>query len=79
VPGRGVELALLLGEKYRGTTMYFHNVDQLFRRLRNDWLIDQYGSGVKVAELARTVRLSERQVWEILGKEPGEERQMKLF
>ena len=36
-------------------------------------------SGPRVPEIARLVRLSERQVWSVLGREPGDERQMSLF
>lgn len=79
VPGRGLELTLKLGTEYRGTYVYFHNFDELERRFRDRWLIDQYGKGTKVPLLARAVRLSERQVWSILGKSPEEERQRRLF
>ncbi len=79
VPGRGLELTLKLGAEYRGTYVYFHSFDELERLVRDRWLVDQYGKGIKVPLLAREVRLSERQVWAILGKEPGEEKQGRLF
>ncbi len=79
VPGFGVKVVLRIAEEFRGTTVYFHNLDALERKARNRLIIEMYDRGVRVPEIARTVRLSERQVWAILGKEPGEERQMRLF
>ena len=79
VPGFGVKVVLRIAEDFRGTNVYFHNLDALLRLARNRLIIERYDYGERVSEIARDVRLSERQVWAILGKEPGEERQLKLF
>ncbi len=79
VPGRGLELTLMLGNTYRSTYIYFHNFDQFERKLRDRLIIEKYSNGVKVPVLARWAVLSERQVWTILGKEPGEGKQRRLF
>ena len=79
VPGSGVKVVLRIAEEFRGTTVYFHNLDALLRQARNRLIIERYDKGERVPEIARDVRLSERQIWAILGKEPEEERQLKLF
>ncbi len=79
VPGEGVRLTLALGDQYRSTFIYFHNFDKFQRKLRNQWIIEQYGEGIKVPEIARKVKLSERHVWEILGTSEEEEKQLSLF
>ena len=79
VPGKGVRIVLALADEYRGTTVYFHNIDWLKRRQRDIGIIARYDGGERVADIARDVSLSERQVWKILGREPGEDKQMRLF
>ena len=79
VPGKGVKIVLRLEAEYRGTGIYFHNVDGFKRKIRDAWVVEQYSNGRKVDDIARTVRLSSRQVWNILGKEPVDEKQLRLF
>jgi len=79
VPGRGIELALILGREYRSTYLYFHNFDRLERKLRDRLIVKKYSSGIKASELARWAGISERHVWSVLGKEPEEEKQMRMF
>jgi Mor family transcriptional regulator len=81
MPGKGVVTVLRMEKEYRGTAIYFHNLDGLRRRVRDAWIIERYNSGEKVADIARDPRigLSARQVWNILGREPVDERQLKLF
>lgn len=78
-PGKGVDATLRIAQEFRGTYIYCHNTDALYRTARDRWLIEQYTKGLKVPNLARAVQLSERRVWKILGKEPSEDRQLKLF
>jgi Mor family transcriptional regulator len=79
MPGKGVVTVLRMEKEYRGTAIYFHNLDGLRRKVRDTCIKARYDNGVRVPEIARWARLSERQVWTILGKDPGEERQLKLF
>lgn len=79
VPGLGVKIVLRVASEFRGTHVYFHNLDAIERKARNRIILEMYDKGAKVPEIARIVRLSERQVWTVLGKEPGEERQLVLF
>lgn len=65
---KGVKIALAIADEFRGTYIYCRNMDELRRKARNRWIIDQYGKGIRVPEIARKVRLCERQVWSILGQ-----------
>lgn len=78
-PSLGVKIVLRVASEFRGTHVYFHNLDGIERRARNRNILEMYDKGTRVPEIARIVRLSERQVWTILGKEPGEEKQLNLF
>jgi Mor family transcriptional regulator len=78
-PGKGVEITMLIAGEFRGTTIYCHNIDALFRKARDRWVREKFDAGGRVPDLARTIKLSERRVWEILGSEPVNERQGRLF
>lgn len=79
VPGRGKELVVQLARGFCGTYVYFPQKDKLFREARDRWIIEQYDAGFRVPDIARRVDLCERQVWYILGREPGEEKQLRLW
>lgn len=79
LPGKGVEVVLEIVAEFRGTYLYCHTIDKLERAARNRLLVELYDQGARVPELARAVVLTERQVWKILGKEPVDERQGRLF
>jgi Mor family transcriptional regulator len=81
VPGMGVRIVLRLEKEYRGTGIYFHNLDGFRRRVRDAWVRSRADGGEKVKDIARDPRvgLCARQVWNILGTEPVDERQLKLF
>lgn len=66
-PSKGVEATLALSQAFRGTEVYFRNLEPLYRKARNSWLIEQYGNGQRIVDLARKVGLSERQIWSIIG------------
>jgi len=71
----GVEPALELAKAFRGTYLYIHNLDDLMREIRNKRIRDEYEkdkSPRKVSRLAIKHRLTERQIWNILGNEPEE-------
>lgn len=80
-PGLGVRVTLVIERRYRGTILYVHNADAIRRRVRDRRVVERYGAGETVDSIARSVCLSSRQVWNILGREPGVEdnRQLKLF
>jgi hypothetical protein len=70
----GVRPALLLEKRFRGTYIYCYKADALRRRLRDKWIRVEYdrmlraGVKKKTARLALETGLSERQVWNILGR-----------
>ena len=80
-PGCGVKAVLRVAVEYRGTPLYIRSLDELSRKVRNAWIIRRYESGERVNDIARdpAVGLSARQVWNVLGKEPVDDRQLKLF
>ncbi len=79
VPGKGKELVVRLASEFAGTYVYFPQKEKLVRGSRNPWIIEQYEAGYRVVDIARSVGLSERQVWYILGKEVDEDKQLNLF
>lgn len=80
-PGMGVRLALALEAAFRGTSVYFHNADALRRKVRDQRIVERYTAGERVDDIARSVGMSSRHIWNILGREPMVEdnRQLKLF
>lgn len=78
-PGKGVEATMLIAQEFRGTTIYCHNIDSLGRKARDRRVRERFDAGERVPDIARTVNLSERRVWEILGQAPVDERQGRLF
>jgi Mor family transcriptional regulator len=67
-PALGVKITLAIADEFRGTKIYCHNIDALKRKARNRRIVNQYGKGVSVPEIARQAGLGERQVWSILGQ-----------
>lgn len=80
-PVLAVRIVLLLEQAYRGTSIYMHNTDGLRRKARNARIVERYNAGERADDIARSVGMSSRQVWNILGNEPELEdtRQLRLF
>ncbi len=78
-PGCGVLAGLRLEAEYRGTAAYFHNMDEWRRKLRNNWIRRRYDQGGRPNDIAREANLAIRQFWNIVGCEPVDDRQLKLF
>lgn len=82
-PGQGVELTLLMAQLFKGIAVYFRNVDDLLRGVRNRAIRADYDAGVRVKELACRYRLSTRQIENVLAEPPSQEeqadRQRRLF
>lgn len=76
----GVRTALEISELFNGTTACFFGHKRHLIRYRDKQIRAEYDSGnITVAELARKYNLTERYLYMILGKSPGEDRQLKLF
>lgn len=80
VPGKGVAMVLAIVERFRGTYIYCHNVDALYRGVRDRYIRQLRDQEVTVPEIARLVKLGERRVWDILNEcEPVGNGQLSLF
>lgn len=83
--------AFVIGDAYRGTALYCHNLGSWWRRYRDGMIIEEFDRRTTAGETATKVvkemagrewpgdqrRICERSVWLILGK--PDPRQMGLF
>jgi len=74
----GVAKALEVGQVFCSTPIRCYNVHKWLRRWR-DRQIRQDSEHLSGIELARKYRLSDRQIWNILGSPEPDERQGKLW
>ena len=79
-PGHGVRLALVIEENFRGTYLRINNIDHLRRRWRDQEIKRRYDQGEAVIDIARSVGLCDRQIWNVL-KTPDArpDKQMRMF
>jgi AraC-like DNA-binding protein len=76
----GVRMALQISALFDGTPARLYGHRRWLIRWRDQLIRAEYDKGgISIIDLARKVGLSDRHVLTILGKVPGEERQMKLF
>ena len=76
----GVRTALKISELFAGTSICFFGHKRFIIRFRDRQIRAEYDrGGITVAELSRKYNLTERYVYMILGKSPGEDKQMRLF
>lgn len=76
----GVRLALEISELFDSTPARLYGHDRIWRRWRDQQMRAEYDlGGISVIDLARKYGVSERHAYNILGMQPGEERQLKLF
>lgn len=76
----GVRQALEISELFDSTPARLYSHDRWKRRWRDRQMRAEYDrGGISVVDLARKYNMSERQAYNILGMEPGEDKQMKLF
>ncbi len=77
----GPEAAGLLVEKFGGSPLYVAKMQAAGLAARNRQIRAAYDAKVDVATLARKHDLSERQIWNILGRgeDPGQAGQGSLF
>jgi Mor family transcriptional regulator len=79
LPGQGKRIVVDILQEFPGTYIYCVQPEYVFREPRERWILDQFDRGCRVAEIARVIGMSESQVWKILGKAPGSDRQLSLF
>lgn len=88
----GALAAWHIGLDFRGTAIYCHNLDDWFRRHRNRMIVSEFdrrtGAGESATAVVRTMamrewpglgRISERTVWEVLGRPVVDDRQLGLW
>ena len=81
LPGKGVKVALILAQVFKGQPLYIRGIEELLITISNDAIRKENDSGTKVKELAFKFELSVRWVEDILAREEQgpEEKQMRLF
>ncbi len=62
-----VQIAAALSHEFRGTNIYFHNIDSFMRSARNRHIREDFDAGATAPQIARNYHLSARRIWEILG------------
>ncbi len=76
----GVRKALEISELFNGTPARLYGHHRWVVRQRDREMRKEYDrGGISVVDLARKYKVSERQAYTILGQEPGEDRQLRLF
>ncbi|MBI5056984.1 MAG: hypothetical protein HZB61_10260 [Nitrospirae bacterium] len=70
----GLEATIQLAKAFRGTYLYMHALDDFEREMRDRHIREEYDkeqTPKKVAKLAIKNKLTERQIYNILGKSPA--------
>lgn len=76
----GVRMALKISERFDGTPARLYGHRRWLTRFRDGKIREEYDrGGVSGVELARRYGLSDRHIWNILGKVEGENQQLMLF
>ena len=85
LPGRGVELTLIIAQVFPGQPLYIRNIEYLIRRRRDDAIRDRYDQGgVTMLALACEYQLSLARIKQILaqpgeGESEEEGKQLRMF
>lgn len=74
-----VRAVCALVAEYRGTYIYCRNLDEWERAWRDSQIRAESDAGTRVPDIARRWNLSERWVWDILGRLPVDEKQLKMW
>ena len=78
----GVALAIRIGLSFDGVPLRLWGMSKLKKRWRDNRIRKEYDAGASVITLARRHKMSDRQIWSILGRgdEPVKnDRQLGLF
>ena len=76
----GVRMALRIAELFGGTPATFYGHKKWLIRWRDALIRKEYDQGkISVVALARKSGICERHAYNILGQQPGEDKQLKLF
>jgi len=75
----GLEKLTMLAKEKGGSWLYVAKCDRWLRKKRNINIVSDYSDGTKVDELVQRYQLSDRQIWNILGKTDMDDRQQSFF
>jgi hypothetical protein len=76
----GVRDALRISERFDSTPIRVYGYKKWVRAWRDQQIRKEYDNGgISQVNLARKYGMSDRHICNILGMEPGEERQLRLF
>lgn len=83
LPGRGVEIVLILAQIFPGQPLYIRDLSYLARRMRDDAIRAEYDAGgCTMLELATRWRLSHIRIKQILaetGEKKNDDRQLRMW
>lgn len=68
-----------LVKEFKGSYIYCRGLDEWRQAWRNGQIRAEYDAGGRVPDIARRWGISERWVWDILGRLPVDEKQLGLF
>lgn len=74
-----VRLVFAMADEFGGTSIACPGLGKWKRKWRDEQIRKEYDQGGRVPHIARRYKLSERWVWDILGRLPVDEKQMGLW
>jgi len=74
-----VRLVFMMADEFGGTDIYCAGLGKWRKRWRDQQIRAEYDQNAKVPQIARRYSLSERWVWDILGRLPPDEKQLGLW
>lgn len=91
-PKSGALIAWRIGLEFRGTAVFCHNLDAVFRRYRDRAMVAEFDRRTMAGETAGAVvrslalrpwpglgRIAARQIWNVIGRPAEDDRQMDMF
>lgn len=73
-----VQLVMALVAEFKGTYIYFRGLEEWRRKWRDSQMRKEYDADARVPDIARRWGVSERWVWEIVGR-PDEGKQLSMW
>lgn len=74
----GIDAALKIAKEFGGAYLYIPKLDGLYREIRDASIREEYDNGKPVRELARKHDLTDRQIYNILGVQPEDNKTFSL-
>lgn len=74
----GLDATLKIVKEFGGAYLYIPKLDGLFREVRDASIREEFDKGKSVRELARKHDLTDRQIYNILGVQPEDDKTFSL-